>query len=63
MAMEYRITNRDRFDFEIGYLTKSPCITCENRSELPKCHSNCIILDKIQTTLAKGISTQASIES
>lgn len=61
--MEYRITNRDRFDFEIGYLTKSPCITCENRSELPKCHNSCIILDKIQTTLARGISTQASIES
>jgi hypothetical protein len=52
--------NRDRFDFEIGYLTKSPCTTCENRPELPKCHAGCMILDRIQTTLAKGISTQSS---
>ena len=52
--------NRDRFDFEIGYLTKSPCLTCKNRSELPECHSECILLDKIQTLLARGISSQAS---
>jgi len=62
--MEYRITNRDLFDFEIGYLTKSPCLICENRSQLPKCHDNCNVLDKIQTLLARGISSQASgIES
>ena len=52
--------NRDRFDFEIGYLTKSPCLTCKNRAELPECHSECILLDKIQTLLARGISSQAS---
>jgi len=50
---------RDLFDFEIGYLTKSPCIECKNRSCMPKCHRNCMIIDKVQTTLAKGISTQA----
>ncbi len=52
--------NRDRFDFEIGYLTKSPCSNCENNSELPKCHTGCMILDKIQTKLARGISSQSS---
>ena len=54
------VINRDRFDFEIGYLTKSPCINCDNRSELPKCHTGCLILDRIQTTLARGISSQSS---
>ncbi|MCD4678208.1 MAG: hypothetical protein K8S18_19780 [Desulfobacula sp.] len=54
------IINRDMFDFEIGYLTKSPCLNCENKSQLPKCHADCIILDKIQTTLARGISSQSS---
>jgi hypothetical protein len=55
-----KIINRDMFDFEIGYLTKSPCIACENKSELPKCHAECRILDRIQTTLARGISSQRS---
>ncbi len=51
---------RDRFDFEIGYLTKSPCINCGKKKELPKCHTDCLIIDKIQTTLARGISSQSS---
>ncbi|MBU8849906.1 MAG: hypothetical protein KOO65_00605 [Desulfobacterales bacterium] len=54
------IINRDLFDFEIGYLIKSPCLNCENKSELPKCHAGCPVLDKIQTTLARGISSQSS---
>jgi len=61
--MEIRV-NRDLFDFEIGYLIKSPCLNCENKSQLPSCHSDCLILDQIQTMLARGISSQAaSIES
>jgi len=52
--------NRDRFDFEIGYLTRSPCLVCENRKNLPRCHQDCAVLDIIQTTLACGISSQAS---
>jgi len=54
------IINRDLFDFEIGYLIKSPCLNCESKSQLPKCHADCPILDKIQTTLARGISSQSS---
>ncbi|MCG8565122.1 MAG: hypothetical protein MI747_08575 [Desulfobacterales bacterium] len=50
---------RDRFDFEIGYLTQSPCINCESRKKLPKCHANCPALDRIQTRLARGISSQS----
>jgi len=52
--------NRDRFDFEIGYLTKSPCVNCKNKSRLPKCHKECPILDRVQTKLARGISSQSS---
>lgn len=59
MNMEKTI-NRDVFDFEIGYLIKSPCLNCENKSRLPKCHADCQILDMIQTRLARGISSQAS---
>ncbi len=52
--------NRDRFDFEIGYLTRSPCLACDNKKNLPRCHQDCAVLDIIQTTLARGISSQAS---
>ncbi|MCG8617624.1 MAG: hypothetical protein MI802_15505 [Desulfobacterales bacterium] len=58
--MENNPIKRDRFDFEIGYLTKSPCLNCEFRKELPKCHAQCKMLDKIQTRLARGISSQSS---
>lgn len=51
---------RDKFDFEIGYLIKSPCLTCKHRPELPLCHAECSLLNKIQTTLARGISSQSS---
>ncbi|WP_299980693.1 hypothetical protein [Desulfobacula sp.] len=54
------IINRDLFDFEIGYLIKSPCLNCKRKSKLPKCHTDCLVLDKIQTTLARGISSQSS---
>lgn len=51
---------RDKFDFEIGYLTKSPCTECEYRHYMPECRENCRLLDEIRTVLARGISTQAS---
>jgi hypothetical protein len=54
------IIKRDLFDFEIGYLTRSPCVTCENRKDMPRCHSDCPVLDIIQTKLARGISSQSS---
>ena len=51
---------RDLFDFEIGYLTRSPCLNCEDREDMPKCHADCPVLDRIQTKLARGISSQSS---
>lgn len=50
---------RDRFDFELGYLTQSPCLTCTNRDKIPHCQEGCSRLDDIRTLLARGISTQA----
>ena len=55
-----RSIKRDLFDFEIGYLTRSPCLNCESKKDLPKCHADCTVLDRIQTRLARGISSQSS---
>ncbi|MGD8833595.1 MAG: hypothetical protein PVJ84_14485 [Desulfobacteraceae bacterium] len=49
-----------RFDFEIGYLKKSPCRTCSQRPLFPDCINACELLDRIQTKLARGISTTHS---
>jgi hypothetical protein len=47
---------RDRFDFEIGYLVKSPCKECLYRDSLPKCSDECSLLDRIQVFLSRGVS-------
>ncbi len=44
-----------KFDFEIGYLIKSPCKECE-REKFPDCSNDCNIIDKIQTILTESIS-------
>ncbi len=56
----YRSNNafkKRQFDFDIGYLKKSPCRTCLRRPNFPGCADTCEILDRIQTRLARGIST------
>ena len=45
-----------RFDFEIGYLVKSPCRDCEERPFFPKCINECRILDAIHTVMAESVS-------
>jgi hypothetical protein len=62
MANKYR----HRFDFDIGYLVKSPCRECIDRYLFPDCMESCISLDKIRTVLANSVScsrSYASIES
>ena len=57
--MERMISNSQfnyRFDFEIGYLVKSPCRDCENRVEIPECIDDCRILDEIHSLLAESVS-------
>ena len=44
------------FDFEVGYLVKSPCKKCETRDAFPKCIDSCIMLNKIHSVLANSIS-------
>lgn len=58
--MDNQAIKRDLFDFEVGYLTQSPCVNCEFREQLPKCHADCILLDQIQTRLARAVSSQSS---
>ena len=45
-----------KYDFEIGYLVKSPCKNCLQKKTFPKCASKCILLDKIHTTLSEAVS-------
>jgi len=47
---------RHRFDFEVGYLIKSPCRECRNGRRLPGCADDCAVLEKIQMILAESIS-------
>ncbi|MBW1649359.1 MAG: hypothetical protein JRJ44_01525 [Deltaproteobacteria bacterium] len=55
--MDNSIIIRDKFDFEVGYIIKSPCAKCLKKEEtFPLCIDKCNLLDKIQTILAAGIS-------
>ena len=59
--MEERNSENHNFDFDIGYLVKSPCRDCDTRKELPDCIEGCKILDQIQAILADSISSEVSI--
>ena len=59
--MEARLSETHSFDFDIGYLVKSPCRDCTSRENLPNCTNDCEILDQIQTVLADSIPSEASI--
>ncbi len=54
---------RDRFDFEIGYLVKSPCKECVHRKSLPKCSDECRLLERIQMMIARGVSCSGRYHS
>ena len=45
-----------RFDFEIGYLIKSPCKNCDTIGCLPDCSEKCDTLDQIHTILSDSVS-------
>jgi hypothetical protein len=59
--MDQRLSENHSFDFEIGYLVKSPCRDCVSREVLPTCVEGCEILDQIQTVLADSIPSETSI--
>jgi hypothetical protein len=43
------------FDFDIGYLVKSPCRCCDRCDDLPHCAKNCRLIDDIRGRLADAI--------
>jgi hypothetical protein len=51
---------RNKFDFDVGRLVKSPCNTCDDKKKFPKCFEKCEILDKVRTKLAEGVSSSYS---
>ena len=59
--MDQRLSERNSFDFDIGYLVKSPCRDCVSREELHNCVEGCETLDQIQTILADSIHSETSI--
>jgi hypothetical protein len=59
--MDQRLSETNSFDFDIGYLVKSPCRDCVSREVLPTCVEGCEILDQIQTVLADSIPSETSI--
>ncbi|MDM8540341.1 hypothetical protein QUF90_04570 [Desulfococcaceae bacterium HSG9] len=46
-----------KFDFDIGYLIKSPCKDCIQRDGFPECADECEILDKIHAMMTECISS------
>jgi hypothetical protein len=54
---ERKTYRRRKFDFDIGYLIKSPCRGCVLHYHFPKCMDSCRTLDRIQTHIAQGISS------
>jgi hypothetical protein len=59
MANNYK----HRFDFDIGYLVKSPCRECLDRDLFPGCMDTCHPLDRIRRVLANSISCSRSYGS
>lgn len=45
-----------QYDFEVGYLVRSPCKKCARLAELPLCADTCRILDGIHSVLSKIVS-------
>jgi len=51
-----KASENHNFDFDIGYLVKSPCKGCATRERFPDCMDECSILEQIQTALADSMS-------
>ncbi|MGB5990800.1 MAG: hypothetical protein WBG61_00625 [Desulfobacterales bacterium] len=54
--MEKQSIRENRFDIDIGYITKSPCRECPIKSSLPECSSRCETLTQLQELLIGSIS-------
>lgn len=57
MKKAYQPTmHRCRFDFEVGYLVKSPCRGCKTRKRFPKCIDECKTLDRLHQMMSESVS-------
>ena len=45
-----------KYDFDIGYLVKSPCKKCIRKNTFPKCADHCDLLNQIHTVLSEAVS-------
>lgn len=54
--MEEKNIIENKFDLDIGYITKSPCRDCPSNYRLPECSSRCETLTQLQNLLVGGIS-------
>jgi hypothetical protein len=59
--MGKKINRENHFDLDFGYLTKSPCRECPQKSALPKCSEKCEMLTQLQKLLAGVVSCSNSI--
>jgi hypothetical protein len=46
-----------KFDYEMGYLVKSPCRGCGTYSIFPECMDRCVLLDRVQNALCDSLSS------
>ncbi len=61
--MEKQSIRENRFDIDIGYITKSPCRECPIKSSLPECSSRCETLTQLQELLIGSISCSKSFSN
>jgi hypothetical protein len=48
---------KQKFDYEIGYLVKSPCRDCATYASFPECMERCALLDRVQSALCDSLSS------
>ncbi len=46
-----------KFDYDMGYLVKSPCRDCGTYGKFPDCMDRCSVLDRVQTALSDSLSS------
>ncbi len=46
-----------KFDYDIGYLVKSPCRDCGTYGRFPDCMDRCTVLDRVQSVLSDSLSS------
>jgi hypothetical protein len=56
-AMKQSRALTHKFDYDIGYLVKSPCRDCSSYAAFPDCMDRCTLLDRVQSALSDSLSS------